>query len=271
MPAGAKGGGSMERVTSADGTSIAFERGGSGPALVVVNGALSVGTTSNALGPVLEPRFTLVRYDRRGRGASGDGAAYAPEREIEDLAAVLEAVAEPGAAFVFGHSSGAILSLEAAMRGLSMQRLAVNEPPYIVEGTRPRPPLEVADELRDRIATGDREGALRHFLVDQVGLPVPAVEQMRGSPIWPQMLAIAHTAAYDSALTVHSEIPIERLARLSMPVLVLRGGASFPWIGETAERVAEALPDAQLATLPDQPHSPAPEVLARELVRFFLG
>ena len=261
----------MEHVTSADGTTIAFERGGSGPALVVVNGALSVGTTSNPLGPFLEPHFALVRYDRRGRGASGDGPAYAPEREIEDLAAVLGAVSEPGAAFVFGHSGGAILSLEAAMRGLPMRRLAVNEPPYIVEGTRPRPPLAIVNELRDRIAAGDREGVLLTFLIDQVGMPVPAVEQMRGSPVWPRMLAIAHTAAYDSALTVQSEIPVERLAGLSMPVLVLRGGASFPWIHETAKRVSEAVPDAELVTLPGQPHSPAPEVLAPELVRFFLG
>jgi pimeloyl-ACP methyl ester carboxylesterase len=230
-----------------------------------------VGTTSNTLGPFLEPHFTLVRYDRRGRGASGDGSVYAPEREIEDLAAVLETASEPGTAFVFGHSGGAILSLEASMRGLPIRRLAVNEPPYIVEGTRPRPPLKIADKLRDLIAAGDREGALLAFLIEQVGLPVPAVEQMRGSPIWPQMLAIAHTAAYDSALSVHSEIPVERLSGLRMPVLVLRGGASFPWIGETARRVSEAVPDAELVTLPDQPHSPAPEVLAPELVRFFLG
>ncbi len=260
----------MEHVTSADGTSIAFERGGSGPALVVVNGALSVGTTSNALGPFLEPVVTLVRYDRRGRGASGDATAYAPEREIEDLAAVLEAISGPGEAFVFGQSSGAILALEAAMRGLPMRRLAINEPPYIVEGTRPRPTLEMTDELRDRIAAGDREGALLTFLVDHVGLPVPAVEQMRGSPAWSQMLAMAHTTAYDSALTVHSEIPVERLAGLLMPVLVLRGGASFPWIGESARRVSQAISGAELVTLRGQPHSPAPEVLAPELVRFFL-
>ncbi len=261
----------MEHVTSADGTTIAFERGGSGPALVIVNGALSVGTTANAYAPFLEPRFTLVRYDRRGRGASGDGPVYAPEREIEDLAAILEAVAEPGEGLVFGHSGGAILALEAAMRGLPMRRLAVNEPPYIVDGTRPRPPLEIVDRLRDQIAAGDRDGALQTFLVDQVGLPAAAVDQMRGSPVWPQMLAIAHTAAYDSELAVHSEIPVDRLARLTVPVLVLRGGASFPWIGETARQVSEALPDGELVTLPGQPHSPAPDVLAPELVRFFLG
>ncbi len=261
----------MEHVTSADGTRIAFERGGSGPVLVIVNGALSVGTTWNALGPHLEPQFTLVRFDRRGRGASGDAPAYAPEREIEDLAAVLEAVSDGRAPFVFGHSSGGILSLEAAMRGLPISRLAVNEPPYIVEGTRPRPAPEIGDALRARLSAGDREGALRTFLIDQVGLPGPAVEQMAASPVWPGMLTIAHTAAYDSALTVDSAIPVDRLATLGMPVLVLRDGASFPWIGETARQVAEAIPGAALVTLPGQPHSPAPDVLAPELVRFFLG
>jgi pimeloyl-ACP methyl ester carboxylesterase len=261
----------MEHVTSADGTRIALERSGSGPPLVIVNGALSVGTTSNPLGPLLEPRFTLVRFDRRGRGASGDAPSYAPEREIEDLAAVLEAVAARGPAFVFGHSGGAILALEAVMRGVPMQRLAVNEPPYIVEGTRDRPPLEIVDRLRALVSAGDREGTLRTFFVDQVGLPEAAVEQLRASPGWQPMLAIAHTAAYDSALTVHSEVPAERLAELRMPVLVLTGGASYPWIGASARQVAEAVPGAELVTLPGQPHSPAPEVLAPQLVRFFLA
>jgi pimeloyl-ACP methyl ester carboxylesterase len=261
----------MEHVTAADGTRIAFERSGSGPPLVVVNGALSVGTTSNPLGPFLEPHFTLIRFDRRGRGASGDNPAYAPEREIEDLAAVLAAVSAPGSALVFGHSGGAILALEAVMRGLAVRRLAVNEPPYIVDGTRDRPPLEIVDRLRALIAAGDREGTLRTFFVDQVGLPEPAVEQLRASPAWPTMLAIAPTAAYDSALTVHSEVPADRLATLRLPVLVLTGGASYPWIGESARQVADAVPGAELVTLPGQPHSPAPDVLAPELVRFFLG
>jgi pimeloyl-ACP methyl ester carboxylesterase len=261
----------MEHVTSADGTRIAVERRGSGPALVVVNGALSVGTTSNMYGPLLEPRFTLVRYDRRGRGASGDGPAYAPEREIEDLAAVLEAASADGSAFVLGHSSGAILALEAAMHGLPVARLAVNEPPYIVEGTRDRPSPDVADQISAQIADGDREGALRTFFTVAVGLPPAAIEYVEGSPDWPPMLAVAHTAAYDVALAGHSEIPAERLAMLRLPVLVVRGGASFPWIGETARQVADAVPGAELVTLPGQPHSPAPEAIAPELVRFFLG
>ena len=157
------------------------------------------------------------------------------------------------------------------MRGLPIARLAVNEPPYIVEGTRPRPPLEIDAEISASIAAGDSEGALRTFFTGQVGLPPAAVELLAASPDWPPMLAIAHTAAYDSALTVHSEVPADRLAVLRLPVLVLRGGTSFPWIGETARRVADAVPGAELVTLPGQPHSPAPEALARELVRFFLG
>jgi pimeloyl-ACP methyl ester carboxylesterase len=271
MPEKVAEGRSMEHVTSADGTKVALALTGSGPPLVVVNGALSVGTPSNPLGPLLEPRFTLVRYDRRGRGASGDAPSYAPEREIEDLAAVLGAVSEPGSAFVFAHSGGAILALEAVMRGLAVRRLAVNEPPYIVEGTRDRPPIEIVDRLRALIAAGDREEALRTFFVDQVGLPEAAVGQMRASPAWPGMLAIAHTTAYDSALTVHSEVPADRLAKLRLPVLVLTGSASYPWIGETARQVADAVPGAELVTLAGQPHSPAPEVLAPELTRFFLA
>ena len=263
----------MEYVSSRDGTGIAFERSGAGPALVVVNGALSVGTPGNPLGPLLDPHFTLVRYDRRGRGASADAPEYAPEREIEDLEAVVAAVAHAGEAgpFVFGHSSGARLSLNAAMRGLPIERLAVNEPPYILEGTRPYPRAMMPRELRALLAAGDREGALQHFLLDQVGLPGFAVDQMRASPFWPQMLAIAHTTAYDSELTIDNEMPVEALARLEIPVLVTRGGASFPWIGESARVLAETLPNAEFVVLEGQLHSPTPQALAPELIRFFLG
>ena len=263
----------MEYVRSADGTSIAFERSGSGPALVVVNGALSVGTPANPLGPYLNPHFTLVRYDRRGRGASGDAPAYAPEREIEDLRAVVAAVAAEGhgGPFVFGHSAGARLSLDAAMRGLPITKLAVNEPPYIIEGTRSHPSPRIVTELREMLAAGDREAALRHFLLDQVMLPESALDQVRTTPMWPQWLAIARTVAYDSELTIDNVMPVDELARLRLPVLITRGGASFPWIGESARTLAGVLPDAEFVVLEGQPHSPAPEVIAPHLIRFFAG
>lgn len=135
----------MEFARSADRTRIAWYSGGSGPALVVVNGALSDHTTTDVLRPLLEPHFTVVGFDRRGRGASGDTHPYSLEREVEDIAAVI--AANGPNALVLGHSSGAVLSLEAAMRGVPITRLAVNEPPYILPGTRPLRPRRPTDSL----------------------------------------------------------------------------------------------------------------------------
>jgi pimeloyl-ACP methyl ester carboxylesterase len=257
----------MQTLRSRDGTRIAYETNGTGPALVVVNGGLSDRSAVAPLRPLLDPHFTLIAYDRRGRGDSGDTAPYAPEREIEDLAAVVEAAGAP--AFVFGHSSGGILALRAATSGVPMRRLAINEPPFIVPGTRPVPPPEITSRIAERIAANDREGALRMFLVEQVGLPPPALDALKASPMWPRMIALAHTATYDSALSVDSALPVASLAKLTLPALVLNGTASFPWIAETARALARALPNAQAVHLEGQPHSPAPDVLAPALVRFF--
>jgi pimeloyl-ACP methyl ester carboxylesterase len=258
----------MQTLRSRDGTRIAYETSGTGPALVLVNGGLSDRSAVVPLRPLLDPHFTLFAYDRRGRGDSGDTPPYAPEREFEDLAAVIEAAGAP--AFVFAHSSGAILALRAAMSGLPMRRLAVNEPPFIVPGTRPVPPRAIASRIAEHIAANDREEALRIFLVEQVGLPPPALDHLKASPAWPRMIALAHTAAYDSELAADSALPVASLAKLTFPTLVLNGTASFPWIAETARALLQALPNAQAAHLEGQPHSPAPEVLAPALLRFFL-
>jgi pimeloyl-ACP methyl ester carboxylesterase len=257
----------MQALRSRDGTRIAVEVSGTGPALVLVNGALSDRSAYAPLRPHLDPQFTLFAYDRRGRGDSGDTPPYSVAREIEDLAAVIEAAGAP--AFVFAHSSGAILALRAAMSGVPMRRLVVNEPPFIVPGTRPVPPREITARIAERIAANDREGALRTFLLEQVGLPPAALEQLNASPLWPRAIAMAHTAAYDSAIAVDSALPIVSLARLSLPALVLNGTASFPWIAETARALVQALPNAHAVHLEGQPHSPAPDVLAPVLRRFF--
>jgi len=257
----------METLHSRDGTRIAYEVSGSGPALVLVNGALSERGAFTRLRPLLDAHFTLIAYDRRGRGDSGDTAPYSPERELEDLVAVLEAAGAP--AFVFGHSSGAILALRAAMSGAPMRRLAVNEPPFILPGTRTVPPREITARIADLIATNDREGALRTFLLEQVGLPPAAFEQMKSSPAWPRLLAIAHTAAYDSELAGDSALPVAPLSQLSVPTLVLNGTASFPWLAETARALTQALPNARAVHLEGQPHSPAADVLAPALLSFF--
>jgi len=257
----------MHTAFSRDGTRIVFETGGSGPALVVVNGALSDRSSVTPLRSYLEPHFTVVGYDRRGRCDSGDTAPYAPEREIEDLAAVIEAVAAP--AFVYGHSSGGILALRSAASGVAMRRLAVNEPPFILPNTRPLPGSDVTARIEALLSSGDREGALQLFLLEQVGLPEAALARLSTSPAWPRMIVLAHTAAYDSMLAGTDEFAPSEFTSLSVRTLVLHGTTNFPWIIATARKLAEILPDAEIVQLDGQPHSPAPDVLAPHLIRFF--
>ena len=185
----------MNTVASADGTTIAYDATGAGPPLVLVVGAFCDRHTTRSLTKVLAPDFTVYEYDRRGRGESGDTAPYAVEREVEDLAAV--AGAAGGAPNVFGHSSGAILALEAAARGVPMARLVAYEPPYIIGDTRPRPGSDVADRLSALVSDGRRGDAAKLFLTEAVGMPAEVVSMIEGSPDWAGMTALAHTLAYD--------------------------------------------------------------------------
>jgi pimeloyl-ACP methyl ester carboxylesterase len=254
------------KIRSKDGTELAVTSGGQGPSLVIVGGALNDQRTMGPFRAALEPHFTLVTYDRRGRGGSGDTQPYAPEREIEDLAAV---IAHAGDAFLFGHSSGAILSLRAVIAGVAVRKLVVNEPPLIIPGTRAIPDARaIAAKLRALIANGDRDGALAVFFTEDVGLPAAAVNAMKGSPPWQHMLELAHTTVYDTEVAGDSAIPDAALRALRVPTLVLHGTASFEWIGQTARRVAELIPDAAYQELDKQQHSIAPDVLAPVLTAF---
>ena len=172
----------FETVTSADGTTIAVERAGEGPPVILVGGAFNDRSTVAGLAAVLSADFTAVTYDRRGRGASGDSATYAADREIDDLAAVISYAGGP--AGVFGHSSGAVLALEAAARGLDITKVAAYEPTYVIEGTRPRPGDDLAGRLRALLDQGDRDGAVALFQAEVVGLPGEIIAGMRGSPMW---------------------------------------------------------------------------------------
>jgi pimeloyl-ACP methyl ester carboxylesterase len=260
----------VDHVPSADGTPIAWERSGSGPSLVIVNGALSDRRSADGLRPLLDPHLTVVAYDRRGRGASGDASRYAPEREMEDLAAVLAATGGP--AFVFGHSSGAILALEAALRGLTVMKLALNEPPFIVGRSRRRPSADLVDRLRGLVDGGDREGAVHLFLTDAVGLSEAAIGGARSGPAWPRMLELAHTLSYDAALTSGNELPAaERLASFRIPTLILTGDATAPWIDAGTAALAASIPGARREVLAGQEHNPEPGVLAKALLAFFIG
>ncbi|MGA6173284.1 alpha/beta fold hydrolase [Streptomyces sp. NPDC012600] len=265
----------MDRILSADGTPIACRRQGEGPPLVLVGGALSSAATDAPLAALLAPRFTVVTYDRRGRGASGsvrqepakDGSgASGVRREIEDLAAVV-AAAGPGAS-VFGMSSGGALALEAAAAGLPVELLAVYEPPY-TPGTSGRLlKARRTARLHRLLAAGDRAGAVELFL-SAAGVDPATVARMRRAPLWPGLEALAPTLAYDDALLGDGAVPAERFAAVTARTLVVCGGFSPAPARAATRTLADALRRARHRTLTGQTHEVAPQVLAPVLADFF--
>jgi pimeloyl-ACP methyl ester carboxylesterase len=263
-----------DTVTSKDGTRIAFDRSGEGPALILVGGALSVRSAWAPVAELLAPRFTVVSFDRRGRGDSEDTSPYAVEREIEDIEALIDEVG--GTAFIHGQSSGAVLSLEATAKlPAKVQKLSLYEPPFIIDDSRPPPPEGFAEHIEELIAADRRGDAVEYWMTDVVGAPAEAVVQMRSAPSWPALEAVAHTLPYDIAILGENmsgnPLPAQRWTSVTSPVLVMDGGASPDWIRNTARTLAGVLPSAQHDTLDDQMHNAAPEVLAPALERFFLG
>jgi pimeloyl-ACP methyl ester carboxylesterase len=245
-------------ATSADGTRIAYEVSGTGPALVLVDGALC----RRELGPArplaerLSASFTVHAYDRRGRGESGPGeTAYAVEREVEDLAAVLAAAGGP--AHVFGSSSGAALALAAAQQGLPIDRLALYEAPFIVDDTRAPNDPDLPDTFRRLVADGRRGDAVALFL-RTVGAPRPMIAVMRLTPVWKRLCAVAHTLPYDLALVIEHQqgrpLPDGLYEAVSQPTLVIAGGKSPAYLHQAQAAVAAALAHGRLETLPGQTH-----------------
>jgi pimeloyl-ACP methyl ester carboxylesterase len=258
----------MNRLTSSDGTTIAFERSGDGPPVILVCGGSTDRTANAPLADLLAEHFTVFNYDRRGRGDSGDTAPYAVEREIEDIDAVIAAAG--GSASVYGTSSGAALALEAVASGLAITKLALWEPSYIVEG-RPRPPADTARIYTELVAAGRRGDAVEYFMANVVGFPREFVAEARKAPWWPAQEALAHTLAYDATIMGDYSLPAERAASVMVPTLVIDGGASFPWIRKTAQAIADVIPETQRRTLEGQTHNVAAEAIAPVLVEFFAG
>jgi len=264
----------METVVSKDGTTIAFDRVGKGPPLILVDGAFqhrAIDLTSSRLAELLAPGVTVFHYDRRGRGDSGDTAPYAVEREIEDLEALI--VGAGGSAHVFGMSSGAALALAAAAHGLPIVSLALYEPPFIVDDTRPLPPPGLAARYTE-LASEDRRGeAVALFLTKAVGLPDDMVAQLRNAPVWPALESVAHTLAYDAAVmgdtTIGSVEPLKRWASLQTPTLVIDGGDSPAWARNAVSAIAETLPHAERRTIEGQTHQVSADALAPILDAFF--
>lgn len=256
----------MTTVHSADGTAIAFDVTGDGPAVVLVGGMFqhrAIDGATAQLAAALSERFTVFHYDRRGRGESDDTAPYAIEREVEDLGAIVETV---GSASLFGMSSGAFLALEAARAGVPVDALALYEPP--VDGN-PSLPQDWDRELIALTAAGTGE-AVEKFMTEAVGVPAEAVAGMKQSPVWPLFVAVEPTMPYDLALTKQavSGGPA-RWARITAPALVMAGADSTPNWHEGAQGIAGALPNARYRALPGQTHAVAPDALAPVLLDFF--
>jgi pimeloyl-ACP methyl ester carboxylesterase len=256
----------MQTVTSADGTTIAYDRTGDGPPLVLVMGAFCDRHSPAELAERLAADFTVYAYDRRGKGDSDPTPPTTVDREIEDVAAVIGAAG--GAAHVFGHSSGAILALEAAAAGLPITRLVAYEPPYVVGDDRSRD-LDLIDRVRALLAEGQRSEATELFMVSGPQMSPEAIARVKASPGWAYMTAMAPSLVYDLIVTGDQWTPVDRLGKIDIPTMVMSGGESPDWFVNSARLVASSIDGGIHRSLAGQDHGAAPEVLAPVLLDFF--
>ena len=259
-------------MISKDGTTIAYERHGSGPAVVLVGGG-AVDRAENApLADALAERFTVFNYDRRGRGESGDTPPYAVEREIEDIEALIREAG--GSAHLYGVSSGGALALEAAAAGIAVDRLAVYEVPYNVAPDWPRRWRAYTEELSALLAGGRRGDAFARFM-RLAEIPEAEIEAARAAPFWSELEAIAHTLAYDAACLGDGAPPRDRLAAITRPALVATGSDSgaAEWVralGPAADAIAASVPHGSRVTIAGSGHVADPQAVAGTLAAFFL-
>lgn len=262
----------MERATSTDGTTIAYDVWGSGPLVVIVGGAFNERNTWAELAQAFAAQgFRAVSYDRRGRGDSGDTQPYAVEREIEDLTAVIEAASSEGPVFAHGVSSGAALLLRVLEAGVPIAKVSVLEPPYRIEGAPPAPENYIGT-LKGFVEADDRAGLVEYFHTQVVGLPMEMLEPMKGSPMWEGLLAMAPTLVYDGFAMGGDDqsLPVSMLAGVGVPVLAVTStGTQMPWLGEAAGEVAQAVPDGRFVKLEGGFHDVPPPVLVPALAEFY--
>ncbi len=259
----------MSTVISKDGTVIAYDQTGSGFPVILVDGALC----SRDFGPMpklarlLSSDFTVINYDRRGRNASGDTKPYAPEREIEDIDALIKAAGGP--VFLVGFSSGAALALSAAAAGLHIAKLALYEPPFMVDGQGHHPPGDSLEQLKHMISQDRRADAVKFFMHDMIGLPGIAIFMMKLMPIWPKLKAVAHTLPYDVAILGDFSLPETKAASVKIPTLISGGDKSQITLQQAVRKLAQIMPDNQLEILKGQNHNVSEKAIAPVLTAFF--
>jgi len=259
-------------VRSKDGTTIAFDKQGGGPPLIVVDGAMSTrsGGSKPELARLLAEHLTVYTYDRRGRGDSADTQPYAVEREIEDIDALIHEAG--GSAFLYGHSSGGCLAMDAAVAlgDKRIPKLAIYEAPYNDDPAAQEIYREYIHNLTDALGSNRRGDAVALFMA-LVGTPAEQIQGMRHAPFWAGMEAIAPTLAYDHTGIMGKDgtIPRDLAARVRVPTLLIVGGSGAPFMLETAKTLSKVIRGAELRTLGGQTHNVEPDAIAPVLVEFF--
>jgi len=261
------------RVMSKDGTTLAVDAIGEGTPVVLVGGAFNDRSTVAALAAALAPGHTAVTYDRRGRSGSDDrSVGFHVRDEIDDIAAVIAHVG--GRASVFGHSSGAVLALEAALHGVPVERVAVYEPALHADADLPHPSAGTLGDLKVLVAAGDRDGATQYFMSRILFVPEDVVATIRSGQGWAFLTAHALTLPYDVLLSRPWElVDRDRFGALDVPVLAMYGDRTSPALQAATCAVAESVPGAGLLAIPGEDHSVLqhPEAIGPALAEFFGG
>jgi len=264
----------MKTVTSKDGTTIAFDQSGTGQPLIMIPGAFGYSKFPGSLelAALLSSDFTFINYDRRGRGESGDTQPYAVAREIEDIEALIDAVG--GSAFLGGMSSGAILALEAANQFPGkVKKLALYEPPFIINDSRPPLPSDFVQQLKDAVTAGRPGDAIDIIMTHALRIPAEQLAPMRHDPLWPEMIKVAPTLVYDGTIQADfmagKPLPRDRWTHVNFPTLVMNGETSDQFFKDGAQALVDLLPNAQHRIVEGQNHNISMKVLAPVLKMFF--
>lgn len=262
----------MPFVTSKDGTQIGYTVVGSGPAIILVDGAMC----SRDMGPAtplaseLQDRFTVYTYDRRGRGESGDTKPYATQREVEDLAAVIEAAG--GSAKIYAISSGVAVALEAANSIPGITGMVLYEAPMFTDTTRKPVPVDFVQRMDQLVADGNGAGAVKHFMQNGIQVPWFVLLMMQTFGMFKKMAPVGHTLPYDVAFVspfwTYKPLPANRWPNATMPVLAIGGGKSEPWMQNAQKAIAANLPNAKHKTLAGQNHMVGAKAIAPMIKEF---
>jgi pimeloyl-ACP methyl ester carboxylesterase len=269
----------MNTVISKDGTRIAYDVYGQGPAVILVDGA----TASRAFGGsaqlaqrLAREGFSTYAYDRRGRNESGDTQPYAVAREIEDIEALIDQAG--GTADLYGISSGGALALEAAAAlGDKLKKLAVYEVPYMGVDPARVPAREIFTNTRQLVSEGKNGEAFAEYMGKLAGLPAEMLAGMRQAPFWPMMEAVAPSLVNDATVMFGRDFTPQKklLEKITIPVLALSGdvdmlpGVDTSFMAKAAQVIANMVPHGKYQLLSGQSHDVDVEVIAPILSEFY--